>query len=229
MVRAQMATAAPCATARSIWVSVLRRSSSLIALSCTFLHSYREIPHSSWRFPARGLLLAGTPHPGRPKKCRVRNLFDQWLKLAGGVCIEIGHPTTNTLPTRMISKNRDPVAKRKKNSSLPSGYYSPPPWGSCNRRRLLFAAGLGHPKGRRRPPDRRSAVRRGSLTSPFPRPKVCCSARVSGTRRVAAVSPTEGLRFSSVLRPPPSILISALPPNWLRSRIPATQSSPSSF
>jgi hypothetical protein len=34
--------------------------------------------------------------------------------------MEIGHPTTNTLPTRMISKNPDPVAKRKKNSSIPS-------------------------------------------------------------------------------------------------------------
>ncbi len=40
----------------------------------------------------------------------------------------------------------------------------------------MFGAGLGHPKGRRRPPDRRS-----------------CSARVSGTGRVAAVRPTVGL------------------------------------
>jgi hypothetical protein len=32
-----------------------------------------------------------------------------------------------------------------------------PPWGSC-RRPLLFGAGLGHPKGRLRPPDRRSPI-----------------------------------------------------------------------
>jgi hypothetical protein len=125
MVRAQIAMAAPCATARSIWVSVVLGGSSLIALSCAFLRSPREIPHSSWRFPARALLLAGTPHPGRPKKCRVRNLFDQWLKLADGVCIEIEHPTTNTLPTRMISTNHDPVAKRKKNSSVSSRHSWP--------------------------------------------------------------------------------------------------------
>ncbi len=39
--------------------------------------------------------------------------------------MEIGHPTTNTLPTRTISTNRDPVAKRKKNSSVSSQHPSP--------------------------------------------------------------------------------------------------------
>jgi hypothetical protein len=53
-------------------------------------------------------------------------------------------------PTKMICKNRDPVARRKKNSFVPS---------AGNRvfrsdsRPPLFGAGLGHPKGRRRPPD----------------------------------------------------------------------------
>jgi hypothetical protein len=31
--------------------------------------------------------------------------------------METGHPTTNTLSARMISKNRDPIARRRKNSS----------------------------------------------------------------------------------------------------------------
>jgi hypothetical protein len=81
-------------------------------------------------------------------------------------------------PTKMICKSYDPVAKRKKNSFVPS---------AGNR------------------------ILRPDSHPPSARPKVCCSARVSGTRRVAAVRPTEGLRFSSVLRPPSSILISSSP------------------
>jgi hypothetical protein len=49
--------------------------------------------------------------------------------------MEFGHPTTNTLSTRMIHTNRDLVAKRNKNSSVSSPAVSsqPPLWSAEQR------------------------------------------------------------------------------------------------
>ncbi len=47
--------------------------------------------------------------------------------------METGHPTTNALSTRMICTNPNPVAKRKKYSSISSPYTSRPLPGRCRR------------------------------------------------------------------------------------------------
>jgi hypothetical protein len=69
---------------------------------------------------------------------------DQWLKLADGGKMEIGHPTTNTLPTRMICTNHDSVAKRKKNSSVSSPVHRPPTVGKVPPQVTEGDARTGH-------------------------------------------------------------------------------------
>jgi hypothetical protein len=113
-VRAQTVKANPCATARAIWVFVLPCGSSLIALSCTPIEKFPTLADLS---PVPRLK-AGTP--GKDNEMTCSRAGDQRLKLADGGKMEIGHPTTNTLPTRMICTNHDSVAKRKKNSSVSS-------------------------------------------------------------------------------------------------------------
>ncbi len=186
-VRAQMATAAPCATARSIWVSGLLRGSSLIALSCTFLHSHREIPHSSWRFPARA-----QSWPARPTPEGQRNA--------------VFATSRSMVETRRWSEDRN-RASDNEYPAYKNDQQMPRP--SCQKNEVFVHF------------ESVFLPRRGGAAAAA----LCCSARVFGTRRVAAVRPTEGLRFSSVLRPdfgpPPGI--------GFVLRIPATLSSAGSF
>jgi hypothetical protein len=67
-------------------------------------------------WPERPKQISPGQRPGFP------DVFATWRSMveARRLTIEIGHPTMNTLPTRMICKSYDPVAKRKKNSFVPS-------------------------------------------------------------------------------------------------------------
>ncbi len=125
MVRAKTATGKPCATARARWAFVLLRLSSRMALFGT---PGREKPGNPR--PSPSAVLCSGPGPGRlaGRHALERAINEmicsrpdaQRLKLADGGRMEIGNPTTNTLPARMICTDRVPVAKRKKYSSFPS-------------------------------------------------------------------------------------------------------------